>query len=181
MRTTTRDRVSSTIYDTLSDDDRIDKERRCFLRVVMYSICYSAGKSFVEDICSFFWHVSKEIECFCRFHSTNRECDYIELFRGDANILNVRFHKKVLERLLISWMSDEFASVSEFSELMSDLIFRYEYRNVLMSIMDSESMSDKFWWNSTWTRPCLDNIFSTTFIHCHDFFHESRIDIWSFF
>ena len=45
----------------------------------------------------------------------------------------------------------------EFTELVSYHIFSDKDRNMLLPIVNTECMSDKFWSNRAGARPCLDD------------------------
>ena len=63
---------------------------------------------------------------------------------------------------------------------MSNHIFRYKYRSMDFSIMNTECMTDEFWDNSTIPRPRLDDGFFPGFIESLNFGKKSGIYMRSF-
>ena len=64
---------------------------------------------------------------------------------------------------------------------MSYHIFRDEHRDMLLTIVHTEGMSDELWSDHTSTRPCFDDCFSSTGIEKFDLLCYSWIDVGSFF
>jgi hypothetical protein len=78
-------------------------------------------------------------------------------------------------------MSTEGTSEGELSELVPDHIFCDKNWDMLFPIMDTKSMTDELWSDSTRSRPGLDDIFSTRSIQCFNFLYDTGVDVWSFF
>lgn len=86
-----------------------------------------------------------------------------------------------LNGLFISRVCHKSSSKGKFSEFMTNHIFSNEYWDMLFSIMNTKSVPNKFWSNSTRSRPGFNNRFFTRFVEFLDFFHYTRINIRSFF
>lgn len=187
MRSTFRNWINSLVHNSLSYDNSCDFQVFKFLRIIMSCIVYSTLESFMHDLCSFFWHKSQKIEGFFCSFITDDIRNYIEFFWGDAYISSHWFHKCKIERkidklkLFVSWVFHKSSSIWEFTKFMSDHILCDKYRNMLFSIVNTKSVSDKFWRNSRSTSPSFDDAFFTTGIECFYFFKKTRINIWSFF
>jgi hypothetical protein len=69
----------------------------------------------------------------------------------------------------------------EFPKFMSYHIFSDEYWYMWFSIMYTKCVSYEFWSYCTCPRPCTYYCFFTRRIEDFDFFHESLVDVWSFF
>jgi hypothetical protein len=78
-------------------------------------------------------------------------------------------------------VSDESASEREFTEFVSDHVFRYENGNVILAIMDAEGVPYELRGDGRTSRPGLDDGFFARLIECYDFRRELFIDEWSFF
>lgn len=204
MSATTRNRIDTTIYKPLTDAHGIDLEFSSRLRIVVFRISNSTRNNFVHNICSFFRHELESIKCILGSHISDDVGNNIEFLGRNANVFYRSFHNceklggrvgrvregSQIENENASWMtyllfitrvSHESASKREFTKLVTNHIFRDEYRNVLFPIVDTECMSDELWCNRTCARPSLDDGLSSVRIECFDFLDDTLINVRSFF
>ena len=78
-------------------------------------------------------------------------------------------------------MSNKFSSKWEFSKFMSYHVFSNEDRSMNFSIVDTESVTNKFWSNCTWSWPCLDHSLLSWLIKSFNFLYKASVYIRSFF
>ncbi len=90
--TSTRDRIDTSVYETLSNTDWCDLEILSLLWIIVSRIWNSTFENIMNDVCSFLWHKSESIESSLCRHTTNNVGNNIELFRWYTNVSNGSFH-----------------------------------------------------------------------------------------
>ena len=189
MSTTTRNRVDTLHDETLSYWYWCNAKIFNFLRIIMGCICNSTFENIIDDLCTFLWHKSECIESLLSFHVSHDVCDNIKFLWRDANISDWSFHKRenfrvywlIYNLLLITRVSTEDTSKRKLTELMSNHIFCNKYRNMRLTIVNTECMTYEFRSNSTRARPCLDNSLFSWSIQCFYLLHYAKINVRSFF
>ena len=101
MSSSSRDRIDSSVNETLSDTDRGYLESFRTLIIIVFCIVYSTFDNIVDDDSTFFWHKSECIESILRSHVANDVGNDIEFFWIDTDISYRSFHKKKFNRCVV--------------------------------------------------------------------------------